>query len=62
MQTTAAQILQDQLDKCTMKDPVEDILKQFENQTQQRRAYTHSEQLNNVPIGNSTSDTHQESS
>ena len=38
----------------TQKIPVEDILKQFSKQTQQ---YTNNEQLNNVPAGNSTSDT-----
>ena len=39
-----------------MIDPVEDILKQFESQTQQNKTYTHNEQLNIVPTGNSTSD------
>ena len=40
-----------QLDKHKMTDPVEDILKQFENQTQQNETYSHNEQLNNVPAG-----------
>ena len=42
-----------------MTDPVEDILKQFENQTQQNKTYTHIEQLNNVPNGKSINDSQQ---
>ena len=61
MQITAEQYLQDQLDKHRMTDSVEDILKQIENQTQQKKTHTHNEQLNNIPTGNSTSDTQQES-
>ena len=41
-----------------MPDPVKDILKQFENQTHSKtKTYTNNVQLNNVSIGNSTSDT-----
>ena len=43
-----------------MRAPIENILKQFENQTQLDNSYTHNEQLNHVPTGNSTSDTQQE--
>ena len=60
-QITGKQYLQDQLDKHRMTDPVEDILKQFDYQTQQNKTYTHNEQLKNVPNGNSTSNTQQES-
>ena len=49
------------LAKHRMTDPVEDILKQFENKTQQNKTHTHNEQLNYVPTGNNTSDTQQES-
>ena len=46
--------------KATRKtDPVEDILKQFENQTQKSNICTHNEHLNNIPTGNCTSDTQQ---
>ena len=37
------------------------ILKQFEKQTPQEKTYIHSERLNNVLTGNSTSDIQQES-
>ena len=53
---TTKQYLWDQLDKHRMIDPVEDILKQFENQTHQNKTYTHNEQLGNVPAGNSIGD------
>ena len=53
--------LWDQLDNDRMTDPVEDILKQFEKQTQQNKTYTHIEQLNNVPTGKSINDSQQES-
>ena len=43
-----------------MPGPIENILNQFESQTQQNKAYTHNEQLNNIPNGNSTGDTQQE--
>ena len=44
-----------------MTDAIEDIPEQFENQTQQNKPHTNSQQLNNVPTGNSTSDTQKES-
>ena len=48
-------------DKHRMTDPVEDILKQFENQTQQNKTYTHNEKINSVLTDSSTSDMQQES-
>ena len=59
MQITTEQYLWDQFDKHTIIDPVEDIEKQFENQTQQNNTYSCNEESNNVPITNSTSDTQQ---
>ena len=44
-----------------MTDPVEDILKQFENQTQLNKKCTKNEQLNIIPTENSASDTQQKS-
>ena len=43
-QITAKRYLWDQLHKHKMTDPIEDILKQLENQTQQSKI-THNEQL-----------------
>ena len=59
-QITAKQYFKDLLDKHRKIDPVEDILKLFENQTLQNKTFTNSEQLNNVPIRNSTCDTQQD--
>ena len=53
------QCLQEQLAKHRRIDTVEDILKQFEKQTEQNIMSTHNEQLYKVPTVNSTSDTHQ---
>ena len=55
------EILKDQLDKHSITDLIEDILKNFENQREQNKTYTHNKQFNSVPTGNSTSDTEQES-
>ena len=42
-------------------DPLDDILKQIENQTHKNKAHIHNDQLNNICTGKDISDTQQES-
>ena len=58
-QITAKQYLWDQLDKHIVTDPLDDILKQIENQTHINKAHTHNDQLNNIHTGNGMSNTQQ---
>ena len=44
-----------------MTDPLEDILKQIENQTHINKTHTSNNQLNNICTGNSTTKRQQES-
>ena len=60
-QITAKHYLWDPIEKHRIIYHVQDILKQFGNQAQKNKTYTHSEQLNYVPTGNNTSDTQQQS-
>ena len=57
---TSQQYLWDKLDKHTVTDPLEDILKQIEKQTPINHTYTH-EQLRNTKNGTHMSATQQES-
>ena len=54
---TAKQYLWDQLNKNLRAETVEDILKQFERQTEHKIMQTHNKQENKVPTANNNSDT-----
>ena len=58
---TAKQYLWDQLNKHIVSDPLEDILKQIEQQTPINHTYTNKEQFKNTQNGTQVSDTQQES-
>ena len=58
---TAEQYHWDQLDKHIVTDPLDDLLKQIENQTQIKQTCTNNDQFNNIHTGNSICNTQQES-
>ena len=59
-QIAAEKYLQDQLDKHTVTDALDDILKKIENQTYINKTHTNNDLLNNICTGNSRSSTQQE--
>ena len=56
-QLTSEQYIWDQLDKYTVTDPLEDILKQLEKQTHTNHTHTQSEWLRNTQHGTHTNNT-----
>ena len=53
---TAEQYLWDQLNKNIGTDSLEDVLKQFEKQTEHNIMHIHNEQTNKVPTDNDNSE------